>query len=86
MTFSGSVTYLKLMKAKGLGELCAATSELTSLTDTEKKTHTQKTTTNKQKTDLLIIHKPNMTSSHFKTHINGTVAIISHICISFTTH
>ena len=28
MTFPGSVTYLKLMKPKGLNELCAATSDL----------------------------------------------------------
>ena len=53
LTFSGSVTYLKLMKPKGLGELCAATSDLANQTGIEK-------------TDLLIIHKPNLTSSHFK--------------------
>ena len=47
------------MKPKGLGELCAATSDLASETGIEKKT------------DLLIIHKPKLTSSHFKKHING---------------
>ena len=63
LTFPGSVTYLKLMKPKGLGELCAATLDLANQTDIER-------------TDLLIIHKLNLTSSHFKKHINGTVAII----------
>ena len=46
------------MKPKGLGELCAVTSDLANQTGIEK-------------TDLLIIHKPNLTSSHFKKHING---------------
>ena len=46
------------MEPKGLGELCAATSDLANQTGIEK-------------TDLLIIHKPNLTSSHFKRHING---------------
>ena len=46
------------MKPKGLGELCAATSDLANQTGIEK-------------TDPLIIHKPNLTSSHFKKHING---------------
>ena len=41
------------MKPKGLGELCAATSDLANQTGIEK-------------TDLLIIHKPNLTSSDFK--------------------
>ena len=54
---AGSVTYLKLMKPKGLGELCAAKSDLAIQTGIEK-------------TDLLIIHKPNLTSSHFKKPIN----------------
>ena len=43
------------MKPKGLCELCAATSDLASQTGIEK-----------IKTDLLIIHKPNLLSSHFK--------------------
>ena len=43
------------MKPKGLSELCAATSDLANQTGIEKK----------QK-HLLIIHKPNMTSSHLK--------------------
>ena len=46
------------MKPKGLGELCAATSDLANQTGIEK-------------TDLLIIHKPNLTSSDFKKHISG---------------
>ena len=48
------------MKPQGLGELCAATSDLANQTGIEK-------------TDLLIIHKPNQTSSHFKknTYICG---------------
>ena len=58
LTFPGSVTYLKLMKPKDLGELCAAISDLANQTGIEK-------------TDLLIIHKPNLTSSHLKKHING---------------
>ena len=33
---NGSVTYLKLMKPKGLGELCAATSDLANQTGIEK--------------------------------------------------
>ena len=41
------------MKPKGLGELCAATSNLTNQTGIGK-------------TDILIIHKLNLTSSHFK--------------------
>ena len=56
--FPDSVTYLKLMKPKGLGELGAATSDLANQTGIEK-------------THLLIIHKPNLTSSHFKKYING---------------
>ena len=36
MTFPDSVTYLKLVKPKGLGELCAATSDLANQTGTEK--------------------------------------------------
>ena len=59
LTLLGSVTCLKLMKQKGPGELCAATSDLANQIGTEKKT------------DLLIIHKPNFTYSHFKKHING---------------
>ena len=43
------------MKPKGLGELCA---DLVSQIGIEK-------------TGLLIIHKPNLTSSHFKKHILG---------------
>ena len=35
LTFPGSVTYLKLMKPEGLGELCAATSDLASQTGLE---------------------------------------------------
>ena len=46
------------MKPKGLGELCAATSGLAYQTGIEK-------------ADLLIIYKPNLTSSHFEKHING---------------
>ena len=46
------------MKPKGFGKLCAATSDLANQTGIEK-------------TDLLIIHKPNFTSSHFQKHING---------------
>ena len=34
--FPGSVTYLNLMKSKGLGELCAATSDLANQTGSEK--------------------------------------------------
>ena len=37
MTFPGSVTYLKLVKLKGFGELCAATSDLANQTGIEKK-------------------------------------------------
>ena len=48
------------MKPKGLGELCAATSDLANQTGIEKKNKQTK------KTDLLIIHKPNVTSSHLK--------------------
>ena len=36
LTFPGSVTYLKLMKPKGLGELCAATSDLANQIGIEK--------------------------------------------------
>ena len=43
------------MKPKGLGELCAATSNLANQTGIEK-------------TDLLIIHKPNLISSNLKKH------------------
>ena len=50
------------MKPKGLGELCAAKSDLANQTGIEE-------------TDLLIIHKPNLTSSHLKKkkkkYING---------------
>ena len=46
----------KLMKLKGLDELCAATSDLANQTGIEK-------------TDLLIIHKLNLTSSHLKKNI-----------------
>ena len=55
--------YLKLMKPKDLDELGAATSDLASQTGIAKKR-------------LLIINKPNLTSSHLKIHINGTVSII----------
>ena len=44
------------MKLKGLGELCAATSDLANQIGIEK-------------TDLSIIHKPNLASSHFKKNI-----------------
>ena len=44
------------MKPKGLGELCAATSDLANQTGIEK-------------TDLLIIHKPNDILSLKKTNI-----------------
>ena len=37
MTFPGSVTYWKLMKPKGLGELCPATSDLANQTGIGKK-------------------------------------------------
>ena len=36
MTFPGSVIYLKLVKPKGLVELCAATSDLANQTGIEK--------------------------------------------------
>ena len=37
LTFPGSVTYLKLMKPKDLGELCATTSDLANQTGIEKR-------------------------------------------------
>ena len=50
MTFPGSVTYLKLMKSKGLGELCAATSDLANQAGIEKITkQTKKKKTTKKK-------------------------------------
>ena len=62
LTFPGSVTYLKLIKPKDLGELCAATSDLANQTVIEKKKkNTKKKHKKKKKTDLLIIHKPNLT-------------------------
>ena len=61
MTFPGSVTYLKLMKMKpkGLGELCAATSDLANQTGIKKQIfcHPQ------AELDILSFKK--------KTHING---------------
>ena len=58
LTFPGSVTYLKLTKPKGLGELYAATSDLANQTGIEK-------------TDLLIIHKSNLNPLISKKHKNG---------------
>ena len=63
LKWPGSITYLKLMKPKDLGELYAATSDLANQTGIEK-------------TDLLIFHKPNLTSSHLIKTYNVTIAII----------
>ena len=50
------IAYLSLMcQGQGIGELCAATSDLANQTGIEK-------------IDLLIIHKPNLISSNFKKH------------------
>ena len=59
------------MNLKGLGELCAATSDLANQTGIAK-------------TDLLIIHKPNLTSSHLKKkYINWPWNSSKLLCLSW---